>query len=74
MKTFKRIMSSIGKHLWDFFKGSLPSLLIYACAGSVLMMLTWKDEKLIWDNNSILWLCVCLVATFLVCLIIPYFD
>ena len=62
MKTFKRILKSIGKHLWDFFKGALPSLLIYACAGSILMMLTWKDEKMVWDSTSILWTCVCIVA------------
>ena len=62
MKSFKRILKSIGKHLWDFFKGALPSLLIYACAGSILMMLTWKEEKMVWDSTSILWTCVCIVA------------
>lgn len=62
MKTFKRIMATIGKHAWEYFKCSIPAALIYACAGSVLMMLTWKDEKLVWDSMSIVWTCVCLLA------------
>lgn len=62
MKSLKNLLLSIGKHLWDFFKGALPSLLIYACAGSILMMLTSKDEKMIWDTTSILWTCVCILA------------
>ena len=62
MDTFKRIMKTIGIHVWDFFKAGVPAGLIYLCAGSVLMMITMKENDMDWDSAKLTWTIVCALA------------
>jgi hypothetical protein len=62
MTKFKRTMNKIGRHAWDFFKASVPAGLIYMCAGSVLMMITMKEDQLQWDSAKLTWTIVCILA------------
>ena len=59
---FKRTMKTIGRQIWEFFKGSIPATIMYFCAGSVLLMLTMKENALTWDNGKLAWTIVCIVA------------
>ena len=62
MAQFKKKMKKIGRYVWELFKSSLPSLLMYCCAGAVLMMLTMKGEKIVWTSSKIAWAVVCIAA------------
>ena len=56
MNTFKEVMRKVFKQVWDLVKMSFPAFLIYCCCGSILQMLTLKDESsLTWDNTKLLW-------------------
>ena len=59
---FKQTMKAIGRHIWEFFKGSIPATIMYFCAGSVLLMLTMKENALTWDNGKLAWTIVCILA------------
>lgn len=59
MNKFKKSMKTFGTYLWDFFKGSFPSLMMYCCAGTVLMMLTFKGNPPKWNNTKMIWTLVC---------------
>ena len=45
MATFKKQMKKFGRYVWEFFKSSLPAMIMFFCAGTVLMMLTMKTEE-----------------------------
>lgn len=57
-------MKKFGRYLWELFKSSLPAMLMYFCAGMVLMMLTMKGETIsyVWDNKKLAWTIVCVVV------------
>lgn len=62
MANFKKTMKKIGRHTWEFFKSSLPAALMYFCAGTILMMLTMKEDALQWDGKKLAWTLVCGIA------------
>lgn len=62
MNKFKKSMKTFWAYVWDFFKGSFPSLMMYCCAGTVLMMLTFKGNPPKWDNTKLVWTVVVIVA------------
>ncbi len=55
MAKFKEQMKHFGRLLWDIFKGALPSLLMYGCAGWVMMMTCTSEEGFKWDGGSVTW-------------------
>ena len=69
MSTFKKGLKKFGRYVWEFFKNSLPAVLMFFTAGTVLLMLTMKgseneleEVKIAWDNTKLLWTIVCGVA------------
>ena len=63
MKNVKQMIKLALKYLWEWIKMAFPSFLVYASAGSVLLMLTAKKEStLVWDNTKLLWTVVCWVG------------
>ncbi|MBQ8684560.1 MAG: hypothetical protein IJ514_00095 [Clostridia bacterium] len=59
---FKKTMKKIGRQAWELFKSSIPAAIMYFCAGTVLMMLTMKEDELIWDGGKLAWTLVCGLA------------
>ncbi len=59
---FKQTMKRFGRQVWDLFKGSIPATMMWFCAGTVLLMLTMKENQLNWDNGKLAWTIVCIVA------------
>ena len=56
MNTFEEMTKKVLKQFWDLVKLSLPSLVIYCCCGTILQLLTMKDESsLTWDNTKLIW-------------------
>ena len=73
MGQVKKTMKKIGRHIWEAFKGSIPSALMYFCAGSILMMLTMKgEEAYAWDNKKLAWSIVCGLAAVAYNLFVSY--
>lgn len=62
MAKIKKQLKKFGRYVWELFKGSLPSCLMYFCAGTVLLMLTMRGETLEWGGSSIAWTWVCIVV------------
>lgn len=62
MTKIKKQLKKFGRYVWELFKGSLPAMLMYACAGMVLMMLTMQGEKTEWSNTALAWSVVCIVV------------
>ena len=63
MSNVKNTLKKIGRQAWELFKGSFPSLLMYFCAGSVLMMITMKgDNAFQWNNTKLTWTLVCIIV------------
>ena len=60
--TFKKTMKKFGRYVWELFKVSLPTGLMYCCAGTILLMLTMKESAVEWNNQSLLWTIVCVVG------------
>lgn len=58
-KTIKKKLKKFGRYLWDLFKASLPIAFMFFCAGTVLMMLTMKGEKIEWNGKVLTWTLVC---------------
>lgn len=59
----KKKLQKIGRQIWELFKGSLLMTVMYACAGSILMMLATRGSKeIIWDGGKIAWTVVCIVG------------
>lgn len=61
MAQIKTTLKKIGRYAWEMFKDALPALFMYLCAGTILMLLTLKED-LTWDNTKLLWTIVCIVA------------
>ena len=60
MAKLKKTMKKIGRQIWELFKSALPAMLMYFCAGSVLMMLTMQDAEAVqWDGTKLAWSLVC---------------
>ena len=59
---FKKKMKRIGRYTWELFKASFATSLMWACAGTILLMLTMKGENVSWTDNSLLWTVVCIVG------------
>lgn len=62
MGSFKRGMKKFGRQVWELFKGSIAAMIMYCCAGSILMMLTMKENQLYWDGGKLAWTLVCGIA------------
>ena len=60
--TFKKKMKKFGRYIWELFKASLPTGLMYCCAGTILLMLTMKESAIEWNNQALLWTIVCIVG------------
>lgn len=60
--TFKKTMKKFGRYVWELFKASLPTSLMYCCAGTILLMLTMKESAIEWNNSALLWTIVCIVG------------
>jgi len=57
----KKFKFAVG-YIWSLFKSSILPSFMYFCAGSILMMLTMKGEKVDWTNNDIMWTVVCILG------------
>ncbi|MBE7085194.1 MAG: hypothetical protein E7368_03975 [Clostridiales bacterium] len=59
-KTFKKI----GRQIWELFKGSLPTSLMFMCAGAALVIVSIRGELSQWQWNGakIAWTIVLIVA------------
>lgn len=62
MTNFKKKLKKVGRQIWELFKGSIPAALMYFCAGTILMMLTRKEDALQWDGKKLAWTIVCIVG------------
>lgn len=62
MAKFKKALKTFGRYVWELFKGSIPASLMYCMAGSILLMLTMKGEKIVWNNDKLMWTIVCVVV------------
>ena len=62
MSTFKKKMRKTGRQIWELFKGSVHALLMYCCAGSVIMMITMKEDGFKLDNSKLIWTIVCIAV------------
>lgn len=62
MANFKKKLKKVGRQIWELFKGSIPAALMYFCAGTILMMLTMKEDALQWDGKKLAWTIVCIVG------------
>lgn len=58
----KQTMKRVGSYTWTLFKASILPSLMYVCASSILMMLLFKDEKVIWDGSKVAWTVVCILG------------
>lgn len=62
MNTFKKVWKKFWVYVWELFKQSIPTLIMFCCASSVLMLLTMKEGEIKWDNTALTWTIVCGVA------------
>ena len=60
-KAIKKNLKKFGRSVWELFKSALPSILMYCCAGTILLMLTVKEE-LHWTGKEVAWAVVCIVG------------
>ncbi|MBR2321105.1 MAG: hypothetical protein IKA57_03100 [Clostridia bacterium] len=60
-KAIKKNLKKFGRSVWELLKSSLPSTLMYCCAGTILLMLTVKEE-LNWTGKEVAWAVVCIVG------------
>ncbi len=62
MGNFKRGAKKFGKQIWELVKSCIPALIMYCCAGTILMMLTLKQDQLYWDGTKLAWTLVCIIG------------
>ncbi len=62
MAKVKQTFKSIGRQIWELFKGGITGTLMYACAGAILAILTLKTSDIHWDSGKIAWTVVCIVV------------
>lgn len=61
MNNFKKAWKKFWAYVWELFKQSIPTLIMFCCASSVLMLLTLKEE-IKWDDKALAWTIVCGLA------------
>ena len=61
-KAIKRTLKKFGRYVWELFKVSLPSTFMYCCAGTILMLLTFKSDPLVWTSKEVAWAVVCIIG------------
>ena len=49
-------------YVWQFIKESLPSTFMYMCAGTIMTLLIFRKEKVLWEGSNITWTFVCILA------------
>ena len=59
MKTVTNKLKAFGGQVWQLFKWSIPSLLMYVFAGTALMMITLEENQMVWDNQKLAWTLIC---------------
>lgn len=64
MANFKKKFKFYAGYVWQLFKDALPSLIMYICAGGILMMATikMKDEGFYFKNAATVWMVVCIAV------------
>lgn len=62
MTTVTKKLKALGGQVWQLFKWSIPSALMYICAGTTLMMLTLEESQMLWDNGKLGWTLVLGIA------------
>lgn len=62
MANVKNALKKFGKYTWELFKDALPSMFMYLCASMILLMLTFKGEKIDWNSNKLTWTIVCAIG------------
>ena len=66
MNKVKKYLKMFGAYVWQFFKSSFPASMMYACAGTALLLLTMRnassEAELVWDNKKLIWTIVCIVV------------
>ncbi len=60
--TFKQKAKKFGRYTWTLCKASILPSLMYICASSILMMLLFRDEKVVWDGGKIAWTVLCILG------------
>lgn len=55
-------LKKFGRYTWELFKNSILPALMYFCAGSILMMLVFRSEKIVWNGSKIAWAVVCILG------------
>ena len=61
-KVIKKTLKKFGRYVWELFKASLPSTFMYCCAGTILLLLTFKGENLVWTSKEVTWAVVCIIG------------
>lgn len=54
MGTATKKLKAFGGQAWQLFKWSIPSALMYICAGTMLMMFTLDDDQMVWDSGKLM--------------------
>ena len=49
-------------YVWQMIKEALPSLFMYICAGTILTLLVFRKEKVVWEGSNITWTFVCIIG------------
>ena len=62
MAKFKQKFKYYAGYVWQMFKSSIPSMFMYLCAGTILMMIVFRKEEVKWTNANITWSFVCILA------------
>ena len=52
-------LKAIGRQAWQLFKSSIPSALMYICAGTTFMVLTLEQEQTYLESGNFAWTIVC---------------
>lgn len=62
MAKMKKKLKFIGRYTWEMVKASLPSTVMYLCAGMIMFMLIFKEKNLAWTTANKLWTIVCIIG------------
>lgn len=66
MAKFKQKFKYYAGYVWQMIKSSLPSMFMYLCAGTILMLIFFsgveEDQPLEWKNKHLIWAIVCIVV------------
>ena len=55
MTTITKKLKALGGQVWQLFKWSIPSVLMYFCAGTTLMMHTVEEGKTFLESGNMAW-------------------